>query len=114
MRLAAAVAFAALGGCSALGGAEESGEAISCALGGAQEFSTDCRLERVAVEGAEVLVVRHSDGSFRRLEVSADAQSLNAADGAALSQSARKGETWEVILDENRYVIPVKGPVPHE
>jgi hypothetical protein len=93
---------------------EATQERIACALGGAAEFSENCELERTAVEGAEVLVVRHPDGGFRRLEVSKDGQNLLAADGADVTQSARKGDRWEVVLGEHRYVIPVKADAPRE
>ncbi len=91
---------------------EEPKERIACAVGGAAEFTEDCGLERAVVEGAQVLVVRHPDGGFRRLEVSQDGQNLGAADGAEVSRSARKGDRWEVILGEHRYVIPVKADAP--
>lgn len=84
--------------------AAQAGEPISCALAGASQFAAQCRVER---NGATI-VVRHPDGGFRRLEVSADGQNLLAADGAQQSQSARKGDHFEVILGDDRYVIPVQ------
>jgi hypothetical protein len=89
-------------------------ERIACAVGGVAEFTEDCTLERGIAEGAQALVVRHPDGGFRRLEVSQDGQNLLAADGAEVTQSARKGDRWEVILGEHRYVIPVKADAPRE
>lgn len=56
--------------------------------------------------------MRHPDGKFRRLVASADSQNLLAADGADQSQSALKGDRWEVILDDDRYVVPVKADAP--
>jgi hypothetical protein len=93
---------------------EEPSERIACAVGGAAQFTEDCGLERATVEGAQVLVVRHPDGGFRRLEVSKDGQNLLAADGAEVTQSALKEGRWEVILGEQRYVIPVKADAPRE
>ena len=90
------------------------GEAIACAIGGASEFTADCGLERKAVEGGQLLVVRHPDGEFHRLELGGDGQNLIAADGAEATQSALKGDRWEVILGEHRYVIPVKAVAPRE
>ena len=59
-------------------------------------------------DGVQVIVVRLPDGGFRRLEVSKDGQNLNAADGADRSQSALKGDRFEVILGQDRFVIPAK------
>jgi hypothetical protein len=93
---------------------EEPKERIACAVGGAIEFSDDCGLERTSTEGVQGFVVRHPDGGFRRLEVSQDGQNLLAADGAEVTQSALKQDRWEVILGDNRYVIPVKADAPRE
>ncbi len=84
------------------------GETIACALAGSQQFKPDCTAERSMVDGAQVIVVRLPDGGFHRLEVSKDGQNLNAADGADQSQSALKGDRFEVILGQNRFVIPAK------
>lgn len=86
---------------------EQDGEPISCALAGAREFRADCRLERVMMDGRETYVIRHPDGAFHRLELSRDGQNLLAADGADVTQSARKGDRFEVILGQDRYVVPV-------
>lgn len=88
----------------------DDGEPVMCALGGAGEFKPACRLERTTIDAQQVLVVRHPDGGFRRLTISADGQHLDAADGADRSQSARKGDRFEVILGSDRYVIPVAAP----
>lgn len=85
-------------------------EPVFCALAGSAEFKDQCRAERTVVGAAQVIVVRHPDGAFRRLEVSKDGQSLLAADGADQSQSALKGDRFEVILGPDRYVIPAKAP----
>ncbi len=87
-------------------------EPVFCALAGSQDFKDQCRAERTTVDGAQVIVVRHPDGAFRRLEVSKDGQNLLAADGADQSQSALKGDRFEVILGPDRYVIPAKANAP--
>ena len=60
-----------------------------------------------------------TDGSgiewFRGLErhggwASADLDDLLAADGADVTQSARKQDRYEVILGQDRYVVPVQAP----
>jgi hypothetical protein len=85
----------------------DDGEPIYCARAGSNGFKADCRLERTAIAGQPVFVVRHPDGGFRRLQASKDGLHLDAVDGADASQSARKGDRWEVILGGDRYVIPV-------
>lgn len=87
-------------------------ETIWCGLGGATELAQDCTLERGTEEGRAAFVVRHPDGKFRRLVASADGQNLMAADGAEQSQSALKQDRWEVILGDDRYVVPVKADAP--
>ena len=79
-----------------------------CSLGGARDFKAECQLDRSVVDGAQVFIVRHPDGAFRRLQVSEDGQNLLAADGADETQSALKGDRYEVILGPDRYVIPAK------
>ena len=91
-------------------------ERIWCAAGGSSEFKQDCTVERSSENGRAVVVIRHDDGKFRRLLASEDGQTLLAADGADQSQSARKaapeGERWEVILGDDRYIVPVKADAP--
>lgn len=84
------------------------GEAITCALNGTVAFVADCRAERVSLEGRQGFIVHHPDGGFRRLLLSADGQSVEAADGADAAQSALKGDRFEVIVGADRYVIPAK------
>lgn len=105
------VFLAALSGCgdAAPGeGGVTASEQIWCGLDGATELARDCTLERGLANGAPAFVVRHPDGKFRRLIASPDGMSLLAADGAEQSQSALKGDRWEVILGDDRYVVPVK------
>ena len=97
-----------LAGCSPQPPAAAEGETIACARDGSQQFKPDCTIERSMVGGTQVIVVRLPDGGFHRLEVSKDGQNLNAADGADQSQSALKGDRFEVILGQNRFVVPAK------
>lgn len=83
-------------------------ETIWCGLDGATELKRDCALERGMDSGRAVFVVHHPDGKFRRLLASNDGQNLLAADGADQSQSALKQDRWEVILGDDRYVVPVR------
>ena len=82
------------------------GETIACALGGTQQFKPDCTVERSTADGAQVIVVRLPEGGFHRFEVSKDGQQLLAADGADQTKSALKGDRFEVILRQDRFVIP--------
>ena len=97
-----------LAACSPQPPAVAAGETIACALGGSQQFKPDCTVERSMSDGAQEIVVRLPGGGFRRLEVSKDGQNLNAADGADQSESALKGDRFEVILGPDRFVIPAK------
>lgn len=111
-------ACAALSACGG-GGKQppEVAERVWCSLGGSAHFAQECGLERLTEHGRAAFVLRHPDGKFRRLVASADGQQLLAADGADQSQSARKsgpeGERWEVILGDDRYVVPVQAPNTH-
>lgn len=107
----AVLALSALIGCSDPApdeGGVAKNERVWCGLDGTTELKQDCTLERGSEEGRTAFVVRHPDGKFRRLVASADGQNLLAADGADQSQSALKGDRWEVILGDDRYVVPVK------
>lgn len=113
MRLASArglIPVLLLAACSQTPADADDGEPIYCALDGASQFKPDCRLERTVIDDQPVFVVRHPDGGFRRLLASKDGQHLEAADGADASQSARKGDRYEVILGDDKYVIPVAAP----
>lgn len=97
-----------LAACSQSAPDADDGEPIYCALGGASAFTDTCRLERTTIDARPLLVVRHPDGGFRRLQVSPDGQHLDAVDGADTAQSALKEGRYEVILGGDKYVIPVK------
>lgn len=88
------------------------GENIWCAANGATKLAQDCTLERGEEEGRAAFVIRHGDGKFRRLVASEDGKNLLAADGVEQSQSALKQDRWEVILGDDRYVVPVKADAP--
>lgn len=75
--------------------AGEGAVAIDCAVGPGAEMGADCKVEREA----EVLVIRHSDGSFRRLR----AEDLSAADGSDAARIVNDGETVEVRVGGDRY-----------
>ena len=100
-----------LAACSPGAGAKaeaQDGEKIACALGGNTQFKLDCSAERSTADGVSNIVVHLPDGGFHRFEVSKDGQELLTADGAAQSKSALKGDRFEVILGQDKFVIPAK------
>lgn len=81
------------------------GESLACALGGAADFAQDCLLERVREGGADILVLHHPDGGFRRLIV-LPSGGLIAADGADQAQVSEGQDGFSVALGQDRYHIP--------
>ena len=97
-----------LAGCSSdPGGAQPVAESdtIDCALAGAGSFSRDCWLER----DGEVLVVHHPDGGFRRLEwfETRGGHVLDTADGVERARTEARGDRWEVVVGNDRYLVPI-------
>ena len=68
---------------------------IDCAVGPGAEVGADCLVERAG----DVLVIRHPDGGFRRLNVI----DLRAADGSDPAQVASDGTMVEVRVEGDRY-----------
>ena len=83
-------------------------EAIACALGGEEEFSSACRVERSLAGGTLYLIVRHPDGAFRRFEVLKDGRGLSAADGAEPAAISMAGEDLVVAVGLDRYRFPAR------
>ncbi len=76
---------------------------VECAIGKGSDFANDCAIERG--EGIS-LVVRHNDGGFRRLTLTADG-SIDTADGAdAISVQPLSDGRTEVKIGEDRYRLP--------
>lgn len=102
------IAFAAAG-CSAgvqQPQADAGAETIACALGKAAEFSDDCLVERVAVDGKRVLIVRHRDGGFRRFGQVDDGRGLTVLDGAGSAKLSLSGTILEIGIEGDRYRFP--------
>ena len=86
--------------------AEAQPERVACAIGRA-EYADDCTIDRVATDEGTVLTIRHPDGGFRRLRVSADGEGIAAADGAVPTEILkRSGTTVEVAIGDARYRLP--------
>ena len=76
---------------------------IDCAIGGAASFKHDCSVERTQQDGAELLIVHHPDGGFRRFKLLDGGKSLAAADGAEAVAIARNPDRLDVSVDDDRY-----------
>lgn len=70
---------------------------IECAVGPGAGLASDCLVEI----GGDILVIRHPDGSFRRIQRSGDV--LTSADGAGEPAIVQSGETVEFTVDGDRY-----------
>lgn len=84
----------------------EGEERIACALGGAQEFTEACAVDRSRAEDKLTLVVRHPNGAFRRFEVVTDGRGLVVADGAEEALTRIEGDKLAVTVAEDRYMFP--------
>ncbi len=76
---------------------------IECALGAGATFTRTCAVERGA---ATVLVLRHGDGGFRRIDLAADG-TISAADGSDEPGGRLLGDgRFELTLGSDRYRLP--------
>jgi hypothetical protein len=81
-------------------------KAVSCALGGADEYKQDCEVERYERDGNRYVVLRHPDGGFRRLIESDGGKRFTAADGADTAEVTPNGAQIEVSVGEDSYLFP--------
>lgn len=76
---------------------------IECALAGAVDFGRSCAVEKG--EGTR-LILRHSDGGFRAVELDADG-TLSAADGSDVAGGKMLSDgRFELVLGADRYRLP--------
>lgn len=76
---------------------------IECALGGATEFTRGCAVERG--EGT-MLIIRHADGGFRRIDLAADG-TITAADGSDEPGGKMLPDgRFDLALGSDRYRLP--------
>ncbi len=76
---------------------------IECAVGGATEFTKSCAVEKGE---ATVLVLRHEDGGFRRIDLAPDG-TISAADGSEPADGkALSDGRFELVLGSDRYRLP--------
>ena len=86
--------------------AEEGAEPVLCALEGEGEWSEDCRLETARVGGANVFVIRHPDGGFRRLVERGDG--FASVDGFETARSEVRNGRIYVTIGNDSYNFPVQ------
>ncbi len=80
---------------------------IGCALAGSAEFTPDCTMERDSRDGQALLVVRHPDGGFHRLELGVEGRGIVAADGADIAVVSSGQGIVEVAIGPDRYRLPL-------
>lgn len=112
LRAFAAIGALLLAGCSQQQApaeeevAPDDDSAISCAIGTASEFTRNCVIDRSVEDGVLFLVIRHEDGSFRRLRVETDGSGVSSADGADQAEITVFDGEIEVSLGGDRYLVP--------
>ncbi len=88
--------------------ATPAGERIACAIGDGP-YADTCSIERAATQDGTILTIRHPDGGFRRLILSADGRTVTAADGAQPVAIVASGDgITEVAIADARYRLPAK------
>ncbi len=76
---------------------------IECAISGATDFTRACAVERS--EGT-MLVLRHADGGFRRIDLSADG-TITATDGSDEPEGKVMPDSrYELTIGSDRYRLP--------
>lgn len=93
-------------------GASEADARIECATGGKTQLGRACTVDKVKAPEGLVLVLRASDGGFRRLLVTSDGRGVIAADGSQSATVTPIDKEWiDVSIDGDRYRLPatVKG-----
>jgi len=76
---------------------------IECATSGAADFSKACAIEKT---DGTLIVLRHADGGFRRIDIAADG-TISAADGSdEPSGKVLPDGRFELSLGSDRYRLP--------
>ncbi len=81
----------------------EGGVTVSCALGGASDFSNQCRLVEMGEGAAAYFVMRHPDGGFRKLALAEAPAGFVEFDGSQQAESWREGEEVVLRIGDDRY-----------
>ncbi len=77
------------------------GNKIECALNGADVFSLSCATQRLSIDGSTILMIRHTDGGFKRFRILSDGRGLETAEGYDDSQIE--------IIDEDHIILTSGG-----
>ncbi|KWV93088.1 hypothetical protein [Erythrobacter sp. YT30] len=108
-RVALCLSVAAFTGCSALEQSSEAeGERVSCAIGEGVEMSEVCSIEKVASGGADIFLIHHPDGGFRRIAFDLKTQELGVADGADSLRISDQStdDITDFMIGSDRYRVP--------
>ena len=80
---------------------------IECAAPGSTEFAPVCTIERAESPDGAVLILRHPDGGFHRLQMTRDGRGVIAADGAEPAKvTLLAADRIQVELGGARYRLP--------
>lgn len=101
--------LAALSACSGSESEAPQGEAIDCALNGAEAFERVCTYQHI--EADQQAVIWHPDGGFRRFDLLPGGAGVASADGAEQVIQGIMGGMLEVTVGADRYRLPTK-PMP--
>ena len=94
----------ALSACEQAPGIEsEGGKVVSCALSGATDFSSECRLVEKGEGRTAYFVMRHTDGGFRKLALAETPAGFVEFDGSQPAESWREGEMVVLQIGADRY-----------
>ena len=94
----------ALAACDVSPGIEsEGGTSVACALGGASDFASECRLVQSGEGTGAVYVMRHPDGGFRTLVPADTPAGLAESDGSQIATSKREGGDIVLMIGDDRY-----------
>ena len=83
--------------------ASEGGTPVRCALQGASDFASECRLVEIGEGGETYFVMRHPDGGFRKLAPADTPAGLVEFDGSQEAESVREGSTVTLTIGTDRY-----------
>lgn len=79
---------------------------VKCAVGAGAALAPDCRLNILEVGGQRIYVVSLPDGGFRQIVAAPDG-ALSLVAGAEPSRTSHNGRYTELIVGEERYVLPL-------
>lgn len=86
---------------------------VECALAGSSDFQRNCMADRISGADGQMLVLRHSDGGFRRFKVLTDGRGLAPADGFDETHiKILDNGMIEVSSGDDKYRLPAKIKAP--